>query len=191
MPRRHVLFAVATLLLFCANAALACNCGSGGACHCAGACNCASGSSAADLADPMAGMTTPSEKIVAVAAASPQTVHVLVNDFTFGADVTLNVGDTVQWDWNSSLAHTISSVVGSAEPFDSGTLFAGSYSHTFTTPGTLTYYCKIHGIDNFDGSALGMAATVTVQAVPEPTTLVLLPFAALTYLTTRRSRRAA
>jgi plastocyanin len=180
MLRTRIGLFVGVLLMVCAPAALACNCSSGGDCHCGDGCAC--GSTEATTA----GMTTPSERIVAVAAAAPQTVHVAVNDFSFGADVTLNVGDTLQWDWNSTLPHTISTVSGSQETFDSGTLFTGPYSHTFTTPGTITYYCKIHGIDNFDGTALGMAATVTVQAVPEPAAVGTLSLALLGCVARRR-----
>jgi hypothetical protein len=52
----------------------------------------------------------------------------------------------------------------------------GTFSHTFTHPGTYVYYCDIHGFDFGNGTAGGMAATIQVNAVPEPVAgLLALP----------------
>jgi plastocyanin len=160
--------------------AAACNCGSGGACHCNGVCSCAGH------------LTSPANEIVALALGAPTTVHVGVDDFFFTGDATIHVGDTVQWDWING-GHTVTSVIGSADQFDSGYLFSGSYSHTFMQEGTFVYYCLVHAIDNGDGTAEGMAAKVTVLAVPEPASSGLalaLTMACLTHRH-RRSRDSA
>jgi plastocyanin len=113
-----------------------------------------------------------------------------VNPSSFGADVTIHVGDTVQWDWTFPIFHTITTVNGSAESFDSGTIGSGSYSHTFAKPETIVYYCEIHGFDNFDGTATGMAAKVTVLAVPEPAGVGVLAVGAVAVIGGGRRRRA-
>src|SRR5262249_26208306 len=51
--------------------------------------------------------------------------------------VTINVGDTVHWMWVGSLPHTVTSVAGSIETYESGILNPGStFDHTFTDAGT-------------------------------------------------------
>lgn len=73
------------------------------------------------------------------------------------ASVTINTGDTVMWMLTDAMPHTVTTSTGAAETFDSGTLSAGgTYSHRFTTPGTVPYVCLFHG---------NMSGTITVQAV--------------------------
>lgn len=189
MPRTAaVVLGLAFLVLALAPvAAQACNCSTGGACHCGADCACgmtAAGGTTTSMTD---GMTTPTDQIIAIAAATPQTVHVDLNAFSFSANVTINAGDTVQWDWKAGF-HNVTSVFGSPEAFASPTQSAGAFTHTFNTPGTFWYYCSIHGSDNLDGTASGMAATVTVVAVPEPTSLSALATGAAPLLTLRRRR---
>jgi plastocyanin len=100
-------------------------------------------------------------------------VYVYDNDFSVNqgppaVDPTINVGDTIQWNWQAEFLHNVQSVNGSAEIFDSGTPVASRapFEHTFTQVGTHWYYCVIHGSDNNNGTASGMAGTITV--VPEP-----------------------
>jgi plastocyanin len=57
---------------------------------------------------------------------------------------------TVTWRNDDSVAHTVTANDGS---FDSGTLQPGqSFSHTFTSAGTFSYYCAIHGQASMSGS---------------------------------------
>lgn len=92
--------------------------------------------------------------------------------------VSINVGDTVMWDWPAgSLPHTVTSgtpgnadgnfcsLPGGAAPSPSAcnsTSYAvsgpSSYSHTFSAAGTFPYFCEIHGA--------AMTGTVTVNAAP-------------------------
>lgn len=60
------------------------------------------------------------------------------------ATVTLVIGvnNTLTWDNKDTAVHTVTATDGS---FDSGDVKKGqSYTHTFTTPGTFSYYCKYH-----------------------------------------------
>jgi len=85
------------------------------------------------------------------------------------ADAVVGAGDTVQWQWVGNFAHSVKSVAGSSEVFASAVGSAVSpFSHTFNTPGVYEYYCTVHGFDNGNGTAGGMAGKVTVLAVPEP-----------------------
>jgi plastocyanin len=88
------------------------------------------------------------------------------------AQVVVHVGDTVQWQNASTMAHTVTadkerapedtevSLPPGAAPFDSGNIApGGSYRHTFTVPGTYKYVCIPHG-------EFGMVGEVTVQPRP-------------------------
>src|SRR3954447_25371695 len=72
------------------------------------------------------------------------TVHVV--NFAFTPDpVTIHVGDTVHWVWDTP-NHSTTSVVGSAESWDSGIHGVGfTFDHTFTYADTFVYYCVVHG----------------------------------------------
>ncbi|NIP59714.1 MAG: hypothetical protein GWM92_15470 [Gemmatimonadetes bacterium] len=71
-------------------------------------------------------------------------------------DVTINVGDTVTWENEADIFHTITpdghSEWTRQEMNDAGQQF----QHTFNTPGTFDYFCEPH-------QAQGMVGTITVQ----------------------------
>ena len=98
------------------------------------------------------------------------TVMVGIQDFDFTPPtVTIHLGDTVKWVWNDS-DHSTTSVAGIAESWNSGVLNQGAtFSHTFTHVGSFQYYCVIHGMDNGNGTASGMAGTVVVAAAASTT----------------------
>src|SRR5262249_55606517 len=104
------------------------------------------------------------------------TVNVTLVNFSFNPSaVTIHVGDTVHWVWNSNF-HSTTSVVGSAEQWDSGVHNSGfTFDHTFTQTGTFSYYCVIHGDDNGDGTASGMSGTVTVQSAGTLQSIAVTP----------------
>jgi plastocyanin len=68
------------------------------------------------------------------------------------AGLTVTAGDSVTWTWHGG-EHSVTSA--GAEPFDSGSLSAGSFSHTFATAGTFSYLCIWHP---------GMTGSITVLA---------------------------
>jgi plastocyanin len=100
------------------------------------------------------------------------TVTVHVQNFDFSPDpVTIHVGDTVEWVWDTP-DHSTTSVKGSAVAWDSGVLNTGAtFEEPFNQAGTFVYYCKIHGFDNGNGTAGGMASKVVVlpSGTPTPT----------------------
>ena len=62
-------------------------------------------------------------------------------------DITISVGDTVTWVWNS-LPHTVTNGTGAADP-QAGTLFdaalsGSNFSYTFTSAGDVDYFCRPH-----------------------------------------------
>jgi plastocyanin len=51
-------------------------------------------------------------------------------------------GTTVTWTNNDGIAHTVTADDGS---FNSGNVAPGnSFTHTFSSPGTVSYHCSIH-----------------------------------------------
>jgi plastocyanin len=98
------------------------------------------------------------------APAGAATVNVSVQDNLFSpASITVNAGDTVQWNWGGQNPHTVTADDSS---FDSGdfTQTTGSFSHTFSSVGTFDYHCNIHGS--------AMAGTVIVQQAAPTSTAV-------------------
>lgn len=81
-------------------------------------------------------------------------------------DVVVSVGETVVWTNQDAAGH---SVTADDASFDSnptcGTLGGScmgrgeSFSHTFSSPGTVSYHCRAHGAPG----GRGMAGTVTVR----------------------------
>ncbi|MBT8263613.1 MAG: T9SS type A sorting domain-containing protein [Bacteroidia bacterium] len=75
------------------------------------------------------------------------------------ASPTVETGDTVRWTWGDALPHSVTSLAGSQQTFDS-TILTGmgtEFSFTFTEVGTNDYQCDVH-----PGSMFG---TVTVEEV--------------------------
>lgn len=64
------------------------------------------------------------------------------------AVVTIEVGETVRWENDDSVAHTVTSTdpePNEPDGFDSGNLAPGEdFEVTFDTPGTYVYYCALH-----------------------------------------------
>lgn len=56
--------------------------------------------------------------------------------------ITVTAGTTITWTNKDAVSHTVTSSSGL---LDSGTITSnGTYSRTFTTAGTINYYCSIH-----------------------------------------------
>lgn len=98
--------------------------------------------------------------LMAAAGARAGTSHTVdIADFAFSpATLTIQVGDTVTWTNLDTVQHTATSTSGA---FDSGLLDQnGSYSFTFTQPGTYDYLCTPHPY---------MTGQIVVQAAPAAT----------------------
>lgn len=79
------------------------------------------------------------------------------------SNVTIQVGDTVQWTWASSGHSSTSGTPGHPDGlWDSGIQNVGFvFSHTFTGAGTFNYFCMPHGL------CCGMVGSVTVTTAPD------------------------
>jgi len=82
---------------------------------------------------------------VAVPTASAATVDVQIRDFAFGPAYTrVEPGDSVRWMQTGSF-HTVTSLAGSPERFDSGSLATGEeFLRAFPAAGRYPYHCTIH-----------------------------------------------
>jgi plastocyanin len=115
---------------------------------------------------------------------------VTVADFHFSpASTTIHVGDTITWTNSGPSSHTATAHGGS---FNTGILKKGqSASHTFTAPGTFTYFCQIHPF--MHGTIVVLAATTTsasstqTSAATTPTTTTPTATAANTTTTAAAS----
>jgi plastocyanin len=103
--------------------------------------------------------------IVLIAACLPSqatTNHVGMAGSIFDPiEVDINVGDTVLWENNDATEHTVTSDAtlgdGVTPVFDSNDLETDAkFSLTFNTPGTNSYFCRIHGH--------GMSGVIIVSA---------------------------
>jgi plastocyanin len=106
----------------------------------------------------------------AISAAAPTMRNVsIVDDSLSPASYSPNPvgaipGDTVLWTNNGSANHTVTSVTGDSESFNSLTMTpTTTFSRVFTIAGTHHYYCTIH---NPSQSSTGMYGTVIVQVLP-------------------------
>jgi plastocyanin len=84
-------------------------------------------------------------------------------------DLTINVGDTVQWNWAGNHHSSTSGTPGFPDgKWDSGILNSGAtFSFTFSTAGSLPYYCTPHG-------SLGMVGSITVNSSALPTVSIVV-----------------
>src|SRR5690349_2139394 len=89
------------------------------------------------------------------AAAPASAADVSISNFAFNpASVTINQGDSVTWTWaGPDTNHSVTSEPNQADSFDSDPgrtpssadhLPGSTFAHTFNTPGTFTYMCKVH-----------------------------------------------
>ena len=106
-------------------------------------------------------------------------------------NITVSVGDTITWSigQGSHALHTVTSLPGTPESFNSGFLFSGGlFSHTFLKPGSYPYYCSIHaGYNLVNGVAVPFGTQVgTINVVPEPGVLGILVIGGFAGLVRRR-----
>src|SRR5881396_339534 len=89
------------------------------------------------------------------ATTAPTSAAVNVGDNFFDkASVVVQVNHTVTWTWSGMNPHTVSFTGGPESGTPAGTpQTSGTYQRTFTSTGTFSYFCRVHG---------SMTGTVTV-----------------------------
>jgi plastocyanin len=104
--------------------------------------------------------------LLPVAAAADTFIINQVNTTYSPDELTIHVGDTVEWHW-SSLAHTVTSGTGAADP-EAGDLFdepldvtAPIVSYTFTTAGDVPFFCRPHEVMGMTGIIHVLESTPT------------------------------
>ena len=83
------------------------------------------------------------------------------------ADRTIEVGDTVIWNYYATGTHTVTSSAGSTETWDSGFISSGAgvtFQRTFTSVGTNPYVCTPHS-----GNMYGVITVVPEGTLSVPT----------------------
>ena len=115
-----------------------------------------------DADDPGPGATEPDERSGGSGAdrvRRAQQIGVDVVDDAFRpSQITVDVGDEVNWSSGGQNPHTVTADDGS---FGSGTLQPGeSFSTTFDAAGSFAYYCEFHG----GPGGVGMSGVVVVRA---------------------------
>lgn len=95
---------------------------------------------------PASTSSAPATSAAPGTAAVPVTgneAKVTIQGFAFDpASITVKAGDTVTWTNQDNAAHTVTADDNS---WTSPTIAKGeTYSHTFTTAGTVAYHCSIH-----------------------------------------------
>lgn len=87
---------------------------------------------------------------------------------------TINVGDTVQWNFPSGIYHTSTECGASCETptgspvWDSGLMIGGSYSYTFSQAGVYKYQCGVHGaLMRGQVTVVGASAVGGIASLPD------------------------
>ncbi len=90
---------------------------------------------------PAAASETPTAASAAPAAPA-KTASISIQNFSYGAPLTVQVGTTVTWTNADQMSHTVTEAGGA---FDSGNMAKGAtFSYTFTKEGTYDYTCTYH-----------------------------------------------
>jgi plastocyanin len=103
----------------------------------------------------MRGLITAATIAFGVAPAPAQAADVSISNFAFmPSSITISQGDSVTWTWaGPDTNHSVTSKSGQADSFDSDPGKTPSsldhppgdtFAHTFNTPGTFNYICKVH-----------------------------------------------
>ena len=103
----------------------------------------------------MRGLITAAVVALGAAAAPAQAADVSISNFAFmPSSITIAQGDSVTWTWaGPDTNHSVTSKSGQADSFDSDPGKTptsldhppgDTFSHTFNTPGTFSYICKVH-----------------------------------------------
>jgi len=98
--------------------------------------------------------------IMPVVAAAQEKVDIIDFDYS-KPEITVNVGDTIEWANTGTAPHTVTTV---DKTLDSGRLGTGqAFSKTFDKPGTHEYFCEFHPRMKAKVIVTGGAPTVAQQ----------------------------
>ena len=106
--------------------------------------------------------------LLAAPLRADQTVQVGPGTTFSPPSVSVAPGEAVIWSFQAFHTSTSDTAIG-AEVWDSGFLDSGTFSHTFTTPGSYPYYCQVHSIPGgtaMNGVVVVSGAGVTPTAPP-------------------------
>ena len=108
------------------------------------------------------------------AAADDETVQATNANVFAPASVTIDVDDTVTWDWtgaNVAKEHTVTASSSNWTIDDTLTFGAQTTTFTFEEPGVYTYYCNNHGsaTDGMRGSVKVIDPNPPPSPTPTPT----------------------
>ena len=91
--------------------------------------------------------------VLTVSAAASEVVHITIHDLAFSpAEVNAKVGDTIEWVNSDFVDHTATDKDGI---WDIAIPAGKSAQLKHTSPGSFSYYCKVHP---------GMTGTIHVDA---------------------------
>jgi plastocyanin len=106
--------------------------------------------------------------------------------------VTVSPGEAVIWNFHAFHTSTSDTSTG-PEVWDSGFRDSGTFSHTFTTPGTYPFYCQVHSFPGgtvMNGVVQVLGAGVTPTSTPIPSTATPSPTAIAKTTATPTPRQA-
>jgi len=129
---------------------------------------------------------------LAVSAPVTRTIQWGLNDDPSTFSITINVGDSITWQWSDSNTHNVVSGSNSNSDglFSSGTVVAGSsFTRLFDTAGSFPYFCEHHPDIMFGTITVVVATTVPTSTITTIATTVVttMPTAVTTIPTTRVS----
>ena len=80
------------------------------------------------------------------ATSSPTTHTITIKNFAFDpADLTVNVGDTIEWKNADAYTHSATTTKDAPAQFDSGNIRKdGSFRYVVKQKGSYNYYCTYH-----------------------------------------------
>jgi plastocyanin len=99
-----------------------------------------------------------------------QTVQVGPGTVFSPSMVTVSPGEAVIWNFLAFHTSTSDAATG-PEVWDSGFRDSGTFSHTFTTPGTYPFYCQVHSFPGgtaMNGVVQVVGAGITPTSTPIP-----------------------
>jgi plastocyanin len=102
---------------------------------------------AAPTATPTVTPTPPPGPITRIVAVGPGGSMNFVDEDSDNSTSTIQVGDTIRWEWAGGLPHSSTSgtCCSGDGTWDSGIQSTGSFEHTFNSQGSFPYFCIVHG----------------------------------------------